>query len=342
MSADTPQKAPVSSHQWEDYEKCGTVMIVGTGNCSCCGWNPLPAVTSASPSAKSPSTTKRKREHSAEWAKNFVEARKEHGAAYDEELHKIYCEPCRAMYLPQAKAAAETKESRGQVDRGMYAFALGIPDGPKWEDDIYSHFKEQRRVAHATIPNRFIIKGAPDSHMKALHAWNGRDKEKVQHEVRQAWSNAEAQAAQSLVSREITARIMLEQLYFLGTETTAIWKLPRLVEHIHRTVTLIEQTIGAASIPDSVSSFIPPKMEKWTNSIKIRDALRALTDEVLRVGHQDAVSSLYTNVHVGCRLGQSEPEGEGFPMGPCVGPIFDTPSEHLLRQCSSVAHGCRD
>ena len=115
-------------------------MIVGTGNCSCCGWNPLSTVDSASPSAKSPST-KRKREHSAEWAKNFVEAREEQGAAYDEELHKIYCAPCRVMYLAQAKAAAETKESRGQVDRGMYAFALGIPDGPKWEDDIYSTLK---------------------------------------------------------------------------------------------------------------------------------------------------------------------------------------------------------
>ena len=96
MSADTPQKAPVSSHQWEDCEKCGTVMIVGTGNCSCCGWNPLSTVDSASPSAKSPST-KRKREHSAEWAKNFVEAREEQGAAYDEELHKIYCAPCREL-----------------------------------------------------------------------------------------------------------------------------------------------------------------------------------------------------------------------------------------------------
>ena len=77
------------------------------------------------------------------------------------------------MYPAQAKAVAETKERRGQVDCGMYAFALGIPDGPKWEDGIYSHFKEQRRVPHGTIANTFITKGAPDSHVKALHTWNG-------------------------------------------------------------------------------------------------------------------------------------------------------------------------
>ena len=73
---------------------------------------------------------KHTKSHSREWAEAFVAKRVEQGAAYDSKSHEIYCEACRHVYSSQA------------VQAGKYAFALGIPDGLAWEENIYAHCRD--------------------------------------------------------------------------------------------------------------------------------------------------------------------------------------------------------
>ena len=133
---DIPQQSPEQCNkQCDDCAICGNILL-GTEACSCCGYWRLrnrfeddENKDGATPSKKS------KNVHSVAWAKEFVDKRANFGAMYDEKNHTIYCKFCRHMYLEQA----ETSTS------GKFAFAKGIPDGWKWEDEIYAHFKEQVR-----------------------------------------------------------------------------------------------------------------------------------------------------------------------------------------------------
>ena len=99
--------------------------------------------------------------HSAAWAKEFVDKRAHLGAVDDQKTHTIHYKFCRHMYLEQAEPSTS----------GNFAFAKGIPDGWKWEDEIYAHFKKQVRQPHPTKPGEFIVPRALMSHMMALQAY---------------------------------------------------------------------------------------------------------------------------------------------------------------------------
>ena len=121
-------------------------------------------------------------------------------------------------------------------------------------------------VPHPTEAGKVIKKGALDSHVTALGLWKGTKIEALQHKRATAWEAAQDNANKALSSRELTARLIVEQLYYLAVGHTAIHELPGLLEHIERTVSIIEARCNEAP---NVSSCIPVDMESWKHSAKV-------------------------------------------------------------------------
>ena len=85
---------------------------------------------------------------------------------------------------------------------------------------------------------------------------------------------------------------MLEQYYYIATQTTAVRKLPKLLAHLKRTITLIESHVGVdPDLPGSISSWVPIDMPGFNDNGPVHLALRCLAEEVLRVALRDAVNS---------------------------------------------------
>ena len=102
--------------EYDDCDGCGFA-IIGEETYLNCGLNPVTSKALAT------GTVKHKKSHSIEWAKKFVADRVAQGAAYDAGNHRIYCVPCREMYMQQAEECKQTNQK--------FAMAIGIPDGPK-------------------------------------------------------------------------------------------------------------------------------------------------------------------------------------------------------------------
>ena len=105
----------------DDCPECGYMLFGCITSCEWCGWEEHP---SKAPAHHAVASKKHKTTHNREWAEAFVAKRVDQGAAYDARTHEIYCEACRHVYHSSA--------TRG----GKYAFALGIPDGIAWEENV--------------------------------------------------------------------------------------------------------------------------------------------------------------------------------------------------------------